>query len=218
MCSLFFRRLCGVSSALIAHWCLVTSQLRASVALQEKVFQLYLLAAADRVSLEGARQTSTNNHWKLFLCSNMFIHKPTGSYFTCPLPLPTHPHAIWSCGILDQTARLLGGVGTGSAVQVLSERDYVGVKIRFGGRKEGRHLDISQRVLMSSLFPAPISAATTCWEVIRTFVEIFRTLGKCGAGPGSERGGICGWEPFQHCNGFDLIWGEWGMRCRNMIE
>ena len=38
----------------------------------------------------------------------------------------------------------MGGVGTGSAFQVLSERDYVGVKIRFGGRKEGRHLDISR--------------------------------------------------------------------------
>ena len=38
--------------------------------------------------------------------------------------------------------------------------------------------DNSQGVLMSSLFPAPISAATTCWEVFRTSVEIFKTLGK----------------------------------------
>ena len=84
MQSVFFAGSAESASALIAHWCLFTSKPRASVALQEKVFQLYLWAAADRVSLEGARQTSTSNHWKLFLSSNMFIYKPTGSYFTCP--------------------------------------------------------------------------------------------------------------------------------------
>ena len=104
MCGLSFAGNAESAAAPITHWCLFTSQPRARVALQEKVVQLYLWAAADRASLEGARQTSTSNHWKLFLSSNVYS-QTYKEVFYLPSPLCSDSHVIWSCGILDQRAK-----------------------------------------------------------------------------------------------------------------
>ena len=145
MC-IFFCRLCRVSLCSNRTLVLVYKPAKSKCSTTGESLSV-VSATADRVSLEGARRNSTSNHWKLFLSSNMLIHKPTGSYFSCWCQ-----NQIW-------------------------------------WQEGGKTLkDISQRVLMSSLFPASISAATTSWKISFGL----GTPGKCGAGRGSDRGEICG--------------------------
>ena len=161
----------------------------------------------------------------------MFIHKPTRRYFTSPPPFVQTHMSFEVVEFWIKELRIAASIGRRWQRQRSSslfwERlCYCWCRNQIWRQEGGKTLkDISQRVLMSSLFPAVISAATTSWKIS---FGLGNLQNKCGNLQNTgqvwmEQVLEVSEEEFaveSHFNiAMALIWsGERGLRCRNMIE